>query len=164
MEVLEYPSGQAVWDWEIPPAWDVNEAYIEDSKGNRLVDFADSNLHLSAYSIPFDGEVSREELLRHLCWLEDRPSAIPYNYLYYRRDWQFNIAYDRLGLFTDDRYHVRIDVDLMPGTLKVGCCHLPGRVRPRGGLLDLPVPSLAGQRQPLRASSRPSNCSSGWLA
>ncbi len=126
LEVLEYPSGQEVWDWQIPPAWDVNEAYVEDLKGNRLVDFADNNLHLSAYSIPFDGEVSREELFQHLSWIEDRPTAIPYNYLYYRRDWQFNVAYDRLGRFTDSRYHVRIDVDLRPGTLKIGCCHLPG--------------------------------------
>jgi aminopeptidase-like protein len=127
LEVLDYPSGQAVWDWEVPLAWDVNEAYVEDSRGNRLIDFADNNLHLSAYSIPFDGQVSREELLRHLSWLKDRPNAIPYNYLYYRRDWQFNIAHDRLRLFTDDCYHVHIDVDVKPGTLKVACCHLPGQ-------------------------------------
>jgi aminopeptidase-like protein len=126
LQVQEYPSGQAVWDWEIPQAWDVKQAYIEDSRGNRLVDFADNNLHLSAYSIPFDEEVSKDELLRHLSWLEDRPTAIPYNYLYYRRDWQFNIAYDRLKRFTDDRYRVHIDVDCRPGTLKIGDCYLPG--------------------------------------
>lgn len=126
LEILEYPSGQQVWDWVIPPAWDVNAAYIEDSQGNRLVDFADNNLHLSAYSIPFDGVVSREELFRHLRWLPDRPSAIPYNYLYYQRGWQFNVAGQQLDRFTDDRYRVRIDVDIRPGSLKVGCCRLTG--------------------------------------
>jgi aminopeptidase-like protein len=126
LDVTEYPSGTAVWDWTVPNAWDVNEAYVEDSQGRRLIDFADSNLHLSAYSLPFDGEVTRDELLEHLAWIESQPDAIPYGYLYYQRDWQFNIAYRDLERFTDDRYRVRIDVDERPGALKVGCCYLPG--------------------------------------
>ena len=126
LDVLEYPSGTAVWDWVIPHSWDVNEAYIEDSRGRRLVDFADNNLHLSAYSVPFQGTVSRAELLEHINSLEDRPDAIPYNYLYYRRDWQFNVAHRDLANFTDDQYRVHVDVTEQPGTLKIGCCHLPG--------------------------------------
>jgi len=127
VEVLEYSSGTQVYDWVIPNAWDVNEAYIEDTKGNRLVDFASNNLHLSAYSTAYDGIVDRDELLEHLKWIEQQPDAIPYNYLYYNRGWQFNIAYKDLARFTDDRYHVHIDVDERPGTLKIGSCYLPGR-------------------------------------
>ncbi|MHC4765714.1 MAG: DUF4910 domain-containing protein [Planctomycetota bacterium] len=129
LEVLRYPSGTAAWDWVVPNAWDVNEAWIEDSRGNRLVDFADHNLHLSAYSEPFQGTVTRRELLEHVRTLEDQPDAIPYNFLYYRRGWEFNVAHRDLARFTDDRYRVHIDVTETPGALKVGCCHLPGRSR-----------------------------------
>ncbi len=126
IEVLRVPSGTAVWDWIVPNAWDVNEAYIENLQGHRLVDFADSNLHLSAYSVPFEGMVSRAELLEHVRTAPDRPDAIPYNFLYYRRDWEFNVAHDDLAKFTDDAYRVHIDVSERPGALEIGCCHLPG--------------------------------------
>jgi aminopeptidase-like protein len=129
LDVLAYPSGTPVWDWVVPDAWDVNEAWIEDSRGTRLVDFAANSLHLSAYSEPFDGTVSREELLAHVRTLPDQPDAIPYNVLYYRGGWEFNVAHRHLARFTDDRYRVRIDVSTGPGALKVACCHLPGRSR-----------------------------------
>jgi len=126
LDIEEYPSGMEVYDWIIPDSWDVNEAYIEDMQGNRLVDFADNNLHLSAYSIPFQGVIPKEELLQHIRSLEDQPEAIPYNFLYYRQDWEFNIAHRELNKFTDSQYRVHIDVDAKPGTLKIGQCYLPG--------------------------------------
>jgi aminopeptidase-like protein len=126
LEVLQYPSGGQVWDWVIPDAWDVREAYVEDSHGRRVVDFAHSNLHLSAYSLPFSGTVSRDELLRHVKSLPDRPDAIPYNYVYYRRDWQFNMAHRDVLRLTDERYRAHIDVFERPGALKIGSCCLPG--------------------------------------
>ncbi len=38
LKVLEVPSGKEVWDWRVPPAWDVREAYIQDESGRRLVE------------------------------------------------------------------------------------------------------------------------------
>lgn len=121
-----YRSGTAVWDWVIPNAWDVNEAWIERLDGERLVDFRDSNIHLSAYSVPFDGVVTHEDLLKHVAIHPDLPDAIPYNYLYYNRDWQFNVTHHQFARFTDDHYRVRIDIDERPGELKVGSYRLPG--------------------------------------
>src|SRR5438309_1431328 len=91
MNIHEYPSGEQVWDWTIPNAWNVREAYISEPHGKRIVDYRDSNLHLSAYSVPFHGRVTKEELFNHLKYLKDQPDAIPYNFLYYRKDWEFNV-------------------------------------------------------------------------
>jgi aminopeptidase-like protein len=128
IEILEYPSGSEFWDWEVPNAWNVNEAFIADIHGNKLVDFTENNLHLSAYSQAFSGKISKDELLKHLNFIKDYPAAIPYNYLYYNQDrWEFNIAYNTLKYFNDDYFEVHIDVENEPGLLKIGSYYLPGQ-------------------------------------
>ena len=124
--IKSYKSGEKVWDWIIPDAWNVNEAYIEDKDGNKLVDYNNSNLHLSAYSEPFSGKITHAELLAHLNYLTDLPDAIPYNFLYYEKDWSFNIKYNSLADFKDEEYKIHIDVDKKPGKLKIAECFLPG--------------------------------------
>lgn len=128
LDIQAYPSGTPVWDWIIPQAWDVREAWVETLDGERLVDYADNILHLAAYSRPFSGEVSREELLPHLHSIPELPEAIPYDYLYYREDWRFCIPHSRLSRFDRDRYRVRVDVDLRPGELKAASCVIPGEI------------------------------------
>ena len=128
LEIECYKSGQKVWDWIIPNSWNVNEAYIEDKSGDRLVDFKKSNLHLSAYSEAFSGMISHEELMEHLNYLPDQPDAIPFNYLYYEQGWSFNISYESLKRFRDREYKVHIDVDERPGELQVAQCYLPGQI------------------------------------
>ena len=39
ISIQKYPSGQEVFDWKIPDAWKVNEAYIADKDGRKIVDF-----------------------------------------------------------------------------------------------------------------------------
>lgn len=128
LEILEVPSGAAVWDWTVPNAWNVVEAWIATEDGTRLVDYDGSNLRLSAYSLGFDGVVSRDELMAHLAYSKLLPAAIPYNTLYYSRGWQFNVTGEEYRtLFTADRYRVRIVVDEKPGTLKIGELLLKGK-------------------------------------
>ena len=39
-----------MFDWKIPKEWNVVDAYIKDSKGNKIIDFKNNNLHLVSYS------------------------------------------------------------------------------------------------------------------
>lgn len=128
LSVTKFPSGSTAWDWKVPNEWNVRQAYIASADGSRkLVDYCDSNLRLSAYSQPFDGIVSREELIRHLSYSKLMPNAIPYNTLYYSRGWQFNVTEDEyLNGFLDGSYYVHIDVEEKPGNLQVAECFLPG--------------------------------------
>src|SRR5229473_8310120 len=52
LEVHEVPTGTAVFDWVIPREWNIRDAYIRNERGEKVLDFAQSNLHVMSYSVP----------------------------------------------------------------------------------------------------------------
>ena len=54
LKVHEVPTGTQVFDWTVPREWNIDEAFIEDVNGNRLIDFTDHTLHVMSYSVPID--------------------------------------------------------------------------------------------------------------
>jgi len=118
-KVHEIPSGTECWTWVVPEKWVINEAYIMGD-GRKIVDFKEHPLHVVSYSLPVNKEVSKEELLKHLYWREDRPQSIPFEFKYYERDWGFCIQHSRLKELTADKYKVFIDSRFEKGMLKVG--------------------------------------------
>lgn len=51
--------------WTIPKESIVNEAWVKDPTGARIIDFAAHPYHLWIHSQPFSGEVSRGTMLEH---------------------------------------------------------------------------------------------------
>jgi len=124
---LEFPTGMQCFDWEVPKEWGINEAWIKDSKGNKLVDFKENNLHILGYSTPIHKKVSKKELLEHIFTLPQMSDAIPYRTSYYKERWGFCIEYNRLKNFQDDEYEVFIDSKLFDGHLTIGECYIKGK-------------------------------------
>jgi len=120
LRIHEIPSGTKCWTWIVPEKWSVEEAYIEDLDGNRILDLKDHPLHVISYSLPIDRVVTKEELMKHLHTNPKRPGAIPFEFKYYERDWGFCIQHNRLKEFTKDKYRVFINSKFEKGTLKVG--------------------------------------------
>ena len=54
LKVQQINSGTKVFDWVVPKEWSIKEAFIKDSKGNKICDFKKNNLHLLGYSMPVD--------------------------------------------------------------------------------------------------------------
>lgn len=127
MTIHKIPSGTSCWTWTVPMKWSVGEAYIEDLKGNRLLDLNDHPLHIVSNSLPKDAVVSREELLEHIHTIPQKPNAIPFEFKYYEKDWGFCVEHNRLKDFTQDQYRVFIDSKFEKGTLKVGECLVKGK-------------------------------------
>jgi len=126
MTIHEYSSGQTCWTWQVPEKWTCHEAYLETLDGRRLIDYADHPLHVISYSLPFDGIVSRQELLKHLHVHPRLPEAIPFVFKYYERDWGLCASQKLLESLSDDQYRVVIKTSFEPGTLKVGEITIPG--------------------------------------
>ncbi len=129
LEIKEVPSGTKVFDWEVPREWNINDAYIKNSKGERIVDFKKSNLHVLNYSVPVHKHVGLEELKRHLHFVKDHPDWIPYRNSYYKEEWGFCLSYNQFSQLEDDVYEVCIDSTLQPGSLTYAECLIPGELK-----------------------------------
>jgi aminopeptidase-like protein/aminoglycoside N3'-acetyltransferase len=127
MTIHEYPTGTECWSWLIPEKWTCHEAYLETLDGRRLFSYADNPLHVVSYSLPFDGEITRDVLLNHLHVHPFIPEAIPFIFKYYERDWGLCSSRQLKESLADERYRVVIRTDFSYGTLKVGEVVVPGR-------------------------------------
>ncbi|MEK6222297.1 MAG: DUF4910 domain-containing protein [Chloroflexota bacterium] len=126
MKIHEYASGEDVWTWKVPEKWTCHEAYLETLEGERLIDYVDHPLHVVSYSLPFEGEVSREELLSHLHTHANLPDAIPFVFKYYQRDWGLCCTQTLRDSLTDEKYRVVIKTIFDAGSMKVGEMVVPG--------------------------------------
>ncbi len=125
------PSGTPVLDWTVPREWNIRDAWIADGRGERVVDFRKSNLHVVGYSVPVRARMSLAELRPRLHSLPDRPDWIPYRTSYYSEDWGFCLAHrdlERLGA-QKGTYEVVIDSTLEAGRLDYAELLLPGASR-----------------------------------
>ncbi len=126
LERTEVPSGTAVLDWQVPDEWVLREAWIEGPDGRRVVDVADHNLHVVGYSRPVDTTLDRAALDAHLHSLPDRPDLIPYRTSYWADAWGFCLPHRLRADLPEGDYRVRIDAELVPGSLTLGEVHVPG--------------------------------------
>src|SRR5262245_31712320 len=53
----EVPSGTQAFDWTVPREWNIRDAYVMNARGERLIDFQRSNLHVLNYSTPIHRKV-----------------------------------------------------------------------------------------------------------
>ena len=117
LEIHEVKSGTKVGDWVVPDEWNPKQAYIKDSDGNIIVDFASLNLHLMGYSTPVDRWVSKSELEEHIYSIPHEPTAVPYVTSYYRRDWGFCLSENSRKEIGDGPFKVFIDASIESGSM-----------------------------------------------
>lgn len=126
LRLFEVPSGTQAFDWTIPEEWNINDAYIIDPNGNKIVDFTKSNLHVVGYSTPVNKTVSLDELQKHLHSIPEQPEAIPYITSYYQKKWGFCLTHKQRQALKPGDYQVYIDSSHTKGYLTYGELILPG--------------------------------------
>lgn len=126
LDVHAVPSGTAAFDWNVPREWNLHDAWIERPDGERVLDVADSPLHVLGYSVPVRRRMSLAALSEHVFTLPERPDAIPYRTSYYDERWGFCMAHSQFESLVEGEYEVCIDASLEAGELNYGECVLPG--------------------------------------
>ena len=118
----ELPTGTPVLDWAIPEEWNIFDAWIKNSQGERVVDFQRSNLHVVNFSTPVRKTMSVVELKRHVFTIPDQPDLIPYRTCFYREEWGFCMSQHQFNALeaAGGEYEVVIESSLEPGAMTWG--------------------------------------------
>jgi aminopeptidase-like protein len=101
LSIREVPTGTRVFDWTIPKEWNINDAYVKNTTGEKVIDFTESNLHVLNYSVPVRGKMSLEQLKEHLFTNPEHPDWIPYRTSYYKEQWGFCLSHNQLSAMRD---------------------------------------------------------------
>lgn len=120
LRVHEVPTGTEVLDWVVPKEWNIRDAYVRDPSGRKLIDFAESNLHVVGYSVPVRATMTLEELRPHLHTLPGQPDLVPYRTSYYAETWGFCLRHSTLETLGEGPYEVVVDSTLADGHLTYG--------------------------------------------
>jgi len=120
LKINNFKSGEQVFDWTIPDEWHIDEGYIEDKYGNKIIDFKTNNLHVLGYSEPVDTWLTLDELNNFLYSLPEQPNAIPYLTSYYKRRWGFCLTHEQRLSLKNVKYHAVIKSTLFKGQLDYG--------------------------------------------
>ena len=135
LKIKKINAGEKVFDWAIPSEWNVNEAFIKDKYGKKIIDIKTNNLHLVGYSEPVHCFLKKNELLKRINSLKKQPNAIPYITSYYKKYWGFcSTENQKKNILKDyknsDIFEIKIDSNFNKnGELNYGEIIIPGKSR-----------------------------------
>ena len=129
LKIKSVPSGFKAFDWIVPNEWHVEEAYILNKKGEKVIDFKKNNLHLVSYSTSVNKILSLKDLNKNLFSINKLPTAIPYVTSYYKKSWGFCLSHNQRNKLKDKSYKVKIKSNFIKGFLNYGEVYLPGKTK-----------------------------------
>ena len=135
LKIKKINAGEKVFDWAIPSEWNVNEAFIKDKYGKKIIDIKTNNLHLVGYSEPVHCFLKKKKLLKRINSLKKQPNAIPYITSYYKKYWGFcSTEKQKKNILKDyknsDIFEIKIDSNFNKnGELNYGEIIIPGKSR-----------------------------------
>ena len=176
--VFGFASGDKSGSWTAPSAWHVESARLIGPDGTVVADWADNLLHLYAFSPPFSGVVSRDELEAHLFSIPAKPDRIPFHfrnqYRHWDTEWGFCISQNVRDALPKGDYTIDIKTRFKPGMMEMAEQVHQGRLEDSlllVGHFDHPhmcndglVGCLAGHEAIARLSGRKTNLSYRMLS
>ena len=125
--IREVPSGTQVFDWNVPAEWNIEDAYVENEAGERVIDFQQSNLSVVGYSYPMDEIMELEDLKKIIHTQPEQPDVIPYVTSYYKKYSGFCMPQKKYDELKPGKYHAVIKSTINPeGSLTYGEAYIQG--------------------------------------
>lgn len=122
LKIYQYQESDHYLGWQIPPKWDLVKGEILCE--GKVIFQATQPLHVIGLSTEFCGEISNEELKKHLHYDSRRSDAVPYhfrqNYRPWDRDWGFCVTKQFYNSLEAETYTVNLITEESPGYLKIG--------------------------------------------
>lgn len=125
-DLKEIPSGYEVGDWVVPKEWQVNKAFIKNSKDEKILDYENSNLHVINYSEKLEGVFKLKDLKKYIYTNPKLPKAIPYITSYYDKISGFCMDDETYKSLKNGEYKLLIDSTHFMGSMTIGECVLEG--------------------------------------
>jgi aminopeptidase-like protein len=120
IKVYKYPTGMTCVDWIIPEKWHCNEACLKTIRDEIIFSSNIEPFHAMSYSLPFEGEVSRADLFKHLHISNLIKQAIPVKQTLLNRDWGLCCSQLTKNTLEEERYRIIIDSGFSNGLMNVG--------------------------------------------
>ena len=117
-------SGSKVFDWIVPKEWIIDDAYLLDPSGRKILDFKKNNLTVLNYSEPIDRVMELEELEKNLHSIPEHPDWIPYVTSYYKRNWGFCLPHKQRSELKAGNYRAVIKSSFKDGSVDYGYRYL----------------------------------------
>ena len=133
LKIIKFKSGKKVFDWRVPPEWNISDAYVLDKNKRKIIDFKKSNLHVVGYSQKISTYINKNHLLKKIHSIKQQPSAIPYITSYYKKYWGFCASDETKKIIkknynSNDKFKVCIKSNFKNnGNIKLGEYFLKGK-------------------------------------
>ena len=133
LKIKKIQSGTRVYDWKVPPEWNIKDAFVQDKHGKKIIDIKNNNLHLISYSQPIKKFLTKDEFFKRLYFIKNQKKAVPYITSYYNKYWGFCISYNNFIFFKKkykkkDKFFVQINSSFKKkGNLTYGELFIKGK-------------------------------------
>jgi len=127
LKIKSIKSGTKVFDWIIPPEWNVKNSFIITPDGKKICDYKKNNLHVIQYSTAVKKKMNLKNLKKFLHSIPSMPNAIPYLTSYYKKRFGFCISESEKKKLKKGNYKIHIDTTFKKGVLNYGEIYLPGK-------------------------------------
>jgi aminoglycoside N3'-acetyltransferase len=110
-EITKIKTGEWISDYIVPEKWEPVRGKITDLENKMEYDINSESLNIKPYSLNFKGEVSKENLLKHININQEEEESS-------NRDWGFNADNAFIKRLNAERYYVEIECAFSLGELK----------------------------------------------
>jgi aminopeptidase-like protein len=131
-KIKKIKSRTKIYDWEVPDEWEVQDAYISNSRKEKIINYKKNNLYLSSYSSSINlKNIKLKKIKKKLFFIKSLPNAIPYRTNYYKKNCNFNISYNEFkkNFKYNDLYNLFVDSKFKIGNLKYIESYIPGKTK-----------------------------------